>query len=199
MFGFRIRGESPPLPPRTFGRDELTENIVNLAQKFIPIALIGTGGIGKTFVALAVLHHDRIEEQFDDDRGFVRCYQFPTFRAHFHCLSDPICVGVENFEDTTVPILKEAYNPRPAGSGCSRDLCRSGGTDSVQQYLHLYHFPYHHYSLRLQVPRCPNAVDRCCMRYLLPELRQQRSVEPCQRHPRTTQLSSTFNHLTRHS
>ena len=41
-------GESPPLPSRTFfGRDELIENVVNLA-KFTPIALIGAGGIGKT-------------------------------------------------------------------------------------------------------------------------------------------------------
>jgi len=57
MFECSIPGESPPLPPRTFfGRDELIEKIVGLAENLIPVALIGAGGIGKTSVALAVLH-----------------------------------------------------------------------------------------------------------------------------------------------
>ena len=72
MFGFRIPGESPPLPPRTlFGRDELIEKTVDLAEKLISVALIGPGGIGKTSIALAVLHHGRIKEQFGDDRDFI--------------------------------------------------------------------------------------------------------------------------------
>ena len=51
----------PPSPPRTFfGRDELVEKVVDLAKNLIPIALIGAGGIGKTSIALAILHHGRI-------------------------------------------------------------------------------------------------------------------------------------------
>jgi homoserine dehydrogenase len=42
----------------------LIEKIVGLADTLNPIALIGAGGIGKTFVALAVLHHERIEQRF---------------------------------------------------------------------------------------------------------------------------------------
>ena len=49
----------------------MIENIVDPTQKFIPIALIGVGEFGQTSIALAVFHHDRIKEQFGDDRDFI--------------------------------------------------------------------------------------------------------------------------------
>ena len=81
---------------------EIVSGIVSSTEKFKSIALIGTGGIGKTSIILTVLDHHEIKEQFNENRFFIPCDQLPPTPSRAHLLrklSEVIGAGVETPED----------------------------------------------------------------------------------------------------
>ena len=68
--------QSPPLPqPPTnfFGCDMIIEDLLSPVERSASIVLLGAGGIGKTDIALTLLHHTRIMARFGSHRHFVGC------------------------------------------------------------------------------------------------------------------------------
>ena len=66
----------PPLPQppaNVFVRDAIIDDLLGFVERFASLTLFGAGGIGKSTIALTLLHHVRIVAKFGEYRHFVRC------------------------------------------------------------------------------------------------------------------------------
>ena len=65
----------PPKPTVFHGRDELVSDLVRqlIAHPSASLAVLGSGGMGKTSVAIALLHHHGTIAQYDSRRYFLSC------------------------------------------------------------------------------------------------------------------------------
>ncbi|KAJ6492349.1 hypothetical protein DFH09DRAFT_1377166 [Mycena vulgaris] len=65
----------PPSPSIFYGRSVELDHVVNLVLNHAParVAIVGSGGIGKTSIALTSIHHPEVEKHFLNQRFFLSC------------------------------------------------------------------------------------------------------------------------------
>ncbi|KAJ7801454.1 P-loop containing nucleoside triphosphate hydrolase protein [Mycena leptocephala] len=94
-----------PSEPKIFhGRDSELSNILQLFSQGTPkIAILGAGGMGKTSLARAIIHHTEITQRYNQQRFFVACDLAATqielaalIGAH---------VGLKPGKDLTCPVI----------------------------------------------------------------------------------------------
>jgi len=136
----------PPAPANCFPREEIVSEILDLTDQVASTALFGSIGVGKSFVALALLHHDRTKVKFDENRHFMRCNDLTNlegflerlsgaigasrtmdigqFRSHFES-SPPHILLLDGVDHITDPIGPEAEEILSAIEelGCYQHVC----------------------------------------------------------------------------
>ena len=71
--------EPPPLPAlpqalaNSFSREEIGNDVLDLTDQVASVALFGSIGVGKSSLALTLLHHNRTKIKFGRNRHFMRC------------------------------------------------------------------------------------------------------------------------------
>ena len=88
----------PQAPTNCFSREEVVNEILDLADQIASTALYGQIGVGKSFVALTALHHDRTKATFGRNRHFMHCDDLTNSLEDFlERLSDAI--GTDQITD----------------------------------------------------------------------------------------------------
>jgi Cdc6-like AAA superfamily ATPase len=99
-----------PSEPKIFhGRDSELSNILQLFGRATPrIAILGAGGMGKTSLARAVIHHTDITERYNQYRFFVACDSAAT-QVELAALIGAH-VGLRPGKDLTHPVIQYFSN-----------------------------------------------------------------------------------------
>ncbi|KAJ7767003.1 P-loop containing nucleoside triphosphate hydrolase protein [Mycena maculata] len=117
-----------PATPKIFhGRDtEIEELLIALRQDSPRVAILGSGGMGKTSLATAVMHHPEVADKFQQ-RHFIACDAAPTLAdlvyivaSHLNCESSknsivstlsagpPLLVVLDNMETPWEPVASRS-------------------------------------------------------------------------------------------
>ncbi|KAF8576640.1 TPR-like protein [Ramaria rubella] len=107
-----------PAPECFHGREQYIEQAVEMLMddKGVHLAILGPGGIGKTSIALTILHDQRVTNKFQEDSRFVSCEGITSDVS----LVDTLCavfrlhhMSATNRHGDLVAYLKQAYSTKP--------------------------------------------------------------------------------------
>ena len=92
--GADTEGSLPPAPTNFFAREGVIDELLDLVTRLASVALFGPVGIGKSAVALTLLHHDRVRATFGQHRYFLLCDNIANSLTDFlESLSDAININ----------------------------------------------------------------------------------------------------------
>ncbi|KZV71423.1 hypothetical protein PENSPDRAFT_751811 [Peniophora sp. CONT] len=80
-----------------YGREVEVEHVVRLIMSQDParVAVLGPGGIGKTSIALAILHHPEVETLYGERRSFLSCEAITTAGGIIRALAEALGLPAE--------------------------------------------------------------------------------------------------------
>jgi Cdc6-like AAA superfamily ATPase len=103
-----------PAAPKIFhGREEELSAILHLFRTEAPrIAILGAGGMGKTSLSKAILHHPELTSRYDQHRVFVPCDTVSNSIQLAGLIGAHI--GLKPGNDLTRPVISHFLNDPPA-------------------------------------------------------------------------------------
>ena len=98
IYPLNLLSPLPLAPINFFGCDVIIEDLLGYVERSESVTLVGAGGIGKTAIALTLLHHSRILARFGHHCYFMRCHDLESSLDKFlGRLSDTI--GARDLRD----------------------------------------------------------------------------------------------------
>jgi hypothetical protein len=99
----------PQVPAIFFAREGMTNELLALVERFTSLALFGAGGIGKSALALTLLHHNQVQAKFGRNRYSVRCDDLAgSLEGFVERLSDAIQVKRTTTMEQLRPYLESS-------------------------------------------------------------------------------------------
>ncbi|VDB95880.1 unnamed protein product [Peniophora sp. CBMAI 1063] len=103
-------------PSDLFGRTKEVSRAIQLIVNQQParVAILGPGGIGKTSIALTVLHHSDVVTLYGDKRCFLPCEGLNTAGELVHALAEATGLelkGTSSFDDSALSALRSHLKP----------------------------------------------------------------------------------------
>ncbi|KAG6810208.1 hypothetical protein H0H92_012899 [Tricholoma furcatifolium] len=100
----------PPEPGCMIGRDEqLSAVIATLLQPPARIAILGGGGMGKTTLALAILHHPAVVERYSS-RYFVSCEGISLLSSLVEKIANALHIPLANRDASLIDTILSSFS-----------------------------------------------------------------------------------------